>query len=86
MIAAAAGISHPLPGQSLFTLAEDAVRTRAYGAFVWSPNSSEYVKPITRYSVSGPVWLDASWKRESILPPPGEPAAASDAGTGGRTR
>jgi hypothetical protein len=68
-IAVSAGIDHPLPGQVLFDLAEDAVRTRTYAAFAWSPKSSEYVKPITLYSVSGPVWLDESWKRERILPP-----------------
>jgi hypothetical protein len=69
-IAGAAGISHSLPGQGLFDLPEDAVRTRYYASFAWSPKSSEYVQPITLYSVSGPVWLDASWKREKTLAPP----------------
>lgn len=67
-IAAAAGIDGALPGQDLFALREDAVRTRTFASFVWSSKSSEYVQPITLYSISGPVWLDESWKREKVLP------------------
>lgn len=68
-IVAAAGVERPMPGERLFDLREDTIRTRSYAAFAWSPKSSEYVQPISLYSISGPVWLEKSWKREKILPP-----------------
>ncbi len=71
-IAAAAGSDRALPGHDLFTLPEGAVRTRKYASFAWSPKSSEYLLPITLYAVDGPVWLDASWRREKIQPPAGQ--------------
>lgn len=68
-IATAVGSTRALHGEGLFDLREDAVRTRTYASFAWSPKSSEYVQPITLYSVTGPVWLDESWKKEKTLPP-----------------
>lgn len=70
-IAAAAGLRRPLPGYGLFQLPDDAKRTRTYEMFTWSPKSSEYLTPITRYSVTGKVWLDKSWRVEKTLLPPG---------------
>lgn len=69
-IGRAVGADLPLPGYELFALPEDAVRTRAYASFKWSRKSSDYVSPMTLYSISGPAWLDQSWKVEKILLPP----------------
>ncbi len=69
-IAIAAGVDRPLPGQGLFDVPEDAGRSRTYASFAWSGRRSDYVQPITLYSVTGPVWLDESWERIKELPPP----------------
>jgi len=68
-IAIAAGIKSSLPGEGLFDLTAATARTRTYASFAWSPKSSEYVQPMTLFSIVGPVWLDTSWKRGKTLAP-----------------
>jgi hypothetical protein len=69
---------HTIKEPSMFELSPDAKRTRYYSAFDFIANKSDFVGPITIYSVSGHSWRSRSWGVDTIKYPLGAESEADD--------
>jgi hypothetical protein len=56
------GLDAPVPGESMFRIADNAARERIYRAFVGSQEDVRYFAPLYEYAVNGFSWDDASWR------------------------
>jgi hypothetical protein len=64
------GLEHDQAGQSMFSVDPDSTRARQYAAINFGGTKSDYLSPITVYTVSGHSWSDDSWKVTQVWSPP----------------
>jgi len=63
-------LEHDQAGQPMFSVDPESIRVRKYAAISFGGTKSDYLSPITVYSVSGHSWLDDSWEVSEVWLPP----------------